>query len=265
MTSNVSICIVVRNAAADLCVTLDSIDRQLEWLSRLPTEVVIIEGYSTDESHIIANNWAESCGLTARVIRQEPRGIYPAMNEACAQARGDWLLFINAGDVLVNGEPLISALEKAEEQNHGSIQFQSAIFVPGTSHCFWIPGVYPQCHQALVYKRKLHLLYGAYDEHFSICSDRLFDQKIHSEGRLLQPNLLSATQVSPANASRDPCRLQKDLNLIRKLGLTFELSSPLWITLIVLHAERLVGYSFSVWLRTWILVIKGRARKVSLN
>jgi len=265
MTSNISLCIVVRNAAAELSLTLTSIDRQLEWLSLLPTEVVIIEGHSTDESYIIANNWAESCGLPARVICQEPRGIYPAMNEAWAKARGDWLLFINAGDVLVNAAALISALEKAEERSLGSIQFQSAVFMPGTSHCFWLPDVYPKCHQSLVYKRRLHLRCGAYDERLSICSDRLFDEQIRSEGRLLQPNLLSATQVSPANASRNPYRLYKDLGLIRRLGLPFELSSPLWITLLVLHSEKLIGCSFSVWLRIWLLAIRGKARRVSLN
>ena len=54
MTPALSICIVVRNAAADLARTLASLDRQLDSLSDLPSEVVLVDGESTDASQLIA-------------------------------------------------------------------------------------------------------------------------------------------------------------------------------------------------------------------
>lgn len=265
MTPALSICIVVRNAAADLARTLASLDRQIVWLRRLPAEVVVVDGDSTDAGPFLAKDWADRCGLYVRLLSQPPRGIYSAMNHAWIQAQGEWLLYINAGDLLLDAAPLAAALSAANASNHSSIQFESAVFVPGASRGLWIPGRYPACHQALVYRRQLHRLCGPYDERLSICADRLFDEQIRPHGRLLHPNLLSATQVSPANASRDPGRLRRDLATMRGLGLSFTLGSPLWITLLVLRAERWIGSSVSVWLRLWLRVLVGRARQASLG
>lgn len=265
MTPTLSICIVVRNAARDLALTLASLDRQLVWLSRLPAEVVVVDGDSGDASPRVATDWAGRCGLSVRLLRQPPRGIYPAMNHAWIRAQGEWLLFINAGDLLLDASSLAAALAAANASNHSSIQFEAAVFLPGASRGLWIPGRYPACHQALVYRRHLHRLCGPYDERLSICADRLFDEQIRPHGRLLHPNLLSATQVSPANASRDPGRLRRDLTTMRDLGLSFTLGSPPWLTLLVLRVERWLGISVSVWLRLGLLQLLGSARQVSLG
>lgn len=265
MTPALSICIVVRNAAADLALTLASLERQILWLRRLPAEVVLVDGDSTDATPLIARDWADRCGLDVRLLRQPPRGIYPAMNHAWIRAQGEWLLYINAGDLLLDASPLAEALAAANTSLHSSIQFESAVFIPRASRGLWIPGRYPACHQALVYRRHLHRLCGPYDERLSICADRLFDEQIRAHGRLLRPSLLSATQVSPANASRDPGRLRRDLATMRALGLPFSLGSPPWLTLLVLRAERWLGISVSVWLRLWLRVLVGTARQVPLG
>jgi glycosyltransferase involved in cell wall biosynthesis len=264
MTPTLSICIVVRNAASDLELTLISIDQQVKWLKRLPTEVVIVEGHSTDSSLMIAENWAKNCKMPVHIISQLPRGIYPAMNEAWTQAHGRWLLFINAGDLLLDAASLGSALASAKTEGHRSIQFQAAMFIPRASRGIWIPSVYPACHQSLVYQRDLHQAWGPYDERFNVCADRLFDQQIRSEGRLLNATVLSATQVSPANTSRNPDLLRKDLQETRRLGIPFKLASPPWITFLVLRLEQSIGFSFSVWFRLWLRVLSGNAKWVSL-
>jgi glycosyltransferase involved in cell wall biosynthesis len=265
MTPSLSICIVVRNGAADLARTLASLDRQLVWLNRLPAEVVLVDGESTDASGHLARTWAASCRLSVRLLSQPPRGIYAAMNEAWLQAQGEWLLFINAGDLLLAAAPLAAAQAAANAAQQGSIQFESAVFIPGACRGLWIPGRHPACHQSLVYRRDLHRLCGPYDDRLGICADRLFDQRIRAHGRLLRPELLAATQVSPANASRDPDRLRRDLGTIRALGLAFRPVSRPWLTLAVLRLERLLGISLSVWLRLGVLQLLGRARTVCLD
>lgn len=265
MTPVLSICVVVRNAAKDLALTLASLDGQLKWLTILPSEVIIIEGQSTDASRVVAENWAMGGKLPARIVSQQPKGIYPAMNEAWSQAQGEWLLYINAGDLLLNGEPLLEALKTATDTGNRSIQFQSAMFIPGASRGIWIPNLYPACHQSLVYQRDLHAHYGPYDERFKVCADRIFDQQIRSQGRQVNPAVLSATQVSPANRSRNPDLLRKDLEKSRRLNVEFRLASVPWVTFLVLRLEKATGISFSVWFRLWLRIFIGNAKWISLT
>jgi len=265
MRLTLSICIVVRNAAADLALTLASLDRQLIWLSQLSTEVVIIDGCSNDASAEIAQNWADRCILPVCFLSQPPQGIYPAMNLAWRQAQGDWLVFINSGDLLLDAEPLAAALAAANVANFKSIQFQAAVFMPGSWLGMWIPGRPPACHQSLVYRRELHSHCGPYDVRLSICADTLFDQHIRSHGRLWRPDVLAATQVSPANASRTPGLIRQDLITIQALGLSFRPFPRPWLSLLILSMERWIGCSVSVWLRLGVLRLIGKARMVSLG
>lgn len=264
MSPLLSICIVVRNAAADLNQTLDSLDRQMSWLRGLPAEVVLVDGESTDASLNSAKNWAARCGLSVSLLSHPPRGIYPAMNYACCQASGEWLIYINAGDLLLDASLLSGVFADAASACCSSIQFEAAVFIPGASWGIWIPGRFPACHQSLVYKRDLHHLYGPYDERLSICADRLFCQQISALGHWKRHGVLSATQVSPENASRDPRRLISDLATIEALGLPFGLQSFTSLTLFVLRLERWLGISLSVWIRLLLLLLNGTARKVSL-
>lgn len=265
MKPTLSICVVVRNAAADLRLTLASIASQDYWLKQLPSEIIVIEGNSTDSSRKVAEDWKQKSTLSVRIHTQTPRGIYPAMNEAWSKAEGQWLVFINAGDLLLNGEPLIGALRKAAVEGSRSIQFQSAMFIPGASRGIWIPDLYPACHQALVYERVLHELYGPYDERFNVCADRIFDQKIRTHGRQLYPALLSGTQVGPANRSRNPDLLRQDLRKAKELNIPFRLASKPWLTFLVLRLEKTIGISLSVWIRLWLRILGKKAQWVSLR
>jgi hypothetical protein len=94
---------------------------------------------------------------------------------------------------------------------------------------------------------------------------KTLDQRIRAHGRLLPPKLLAATQVSPANASRDPDQLRRDIDTIRALGLAFRPVSRPWLTLPVLRLERLLGISLTVWLRLGVLQLLGSARRVCLD
>ena len=62
------------------------------------TEHVLIDGGSTDGTLDIIRNYKDSCRLSS----EPDDGIYDAMNRGVALARGDFLLFINAGDYLLD-------------------------------------------------------------------------------------------------------------------------------------------------------------------
>ena len=265
MTPQLSICIVVRNAAPALAHTLASIKRQIVSLQALPAELVLVDGESSDGSFQLATAWAAPLPLAVRLSSQPPRGIYPAMNQAWRLARGGWLLFINAGDLLLDASPLADDLASASAAGLTSLQYQAAIFPPGARQGLWRPTSFPPCHQALVYQRQLHGQGGPYDERLSICADTLFMQRIASLGQRLSPRPLAATEVSPANASRDPDRIASDLAAISMLGLTLRPWPRPRLTLLMLRIERRLGYSASVWLRMALLRLMGSARQVPLG
>ncbi|MBD2548363.1 glycosyltransferase [Microcystis elabens FACHB-917] len=265
MTPRLSICLVVRNAAPALASTLASIERQIVALQALPAELVLVDGESSDGSFQLATDWAAPLSLAVRLSSQPPRGIYPAMNQAWRLAQGEWLLFINAGDLLLDASPLIGALAAANASGVTSLQCQAAIFSPGARQGLWRPRCLSPCHQALVYQRNLHDRCGPYDERLSICADTLFMLRIASLGQRLSPRLLAATEVSPANASRDPERIANDLATIARLGLALRPWPRPRLTLLMLRVERRLGCSASIWLRMAVLRLMGAVRQVRLG
>lgn len=59
-------------------------------------EHIIIDGDSRDDTLAIASRWAKSYG--ARILSSPDKGIYDAMNKGLAEAQGDYVIFMNAGD-----------------------------------------------------------------------------------------------------------------------------------------------------------------------
>lgn len=81
------------NAAEQLPHTVDSLREQtfrnFEW--------IVVDGGSTDGTLALLG---ESEDLLAYWISEPDSGIYDAWNKACAHARGEWIIFLGAGDVL---------------------------------------------------------------------------------------------------------------------------------------------------------------------
>jgi len=262
-----SICVVVRDGLAGLERSLEALGRQAPALQALPAEVVVVDGESRDGSLQRARAFARSLEgqLPVRVHSQPPRGIYAAMNEAWRLARGEWLLFLNAGDLLVDGGLPAEALQAAAAAGAASIQCQMAVFPPGARRALWLPGRVVRAHQALLYRRGLHDRLGPYDERLRVCADTLLLQAFEAEPRLVWPRLLAATDVSPADASRDPRRIRHDLAVIAEAGLPIRPWPRPRLTLLVLRIERLLGTSLSVWLRLAMLRLQGKVREVPLG
>lgn len=88
-----TIATVVRNDPEALELTLASVAAQ----DTSVCEHLIIDGGSNDGTAEIAAAWASE-HWWVRVVSEPDTGIYNAMNKAIALARGQWLLFLNAGD-----------------------------------------------------------------------------------------------------------------------------------------------------------------------
>lgn len=259
-----SLCLVVRDAAAGLRRTLASLEAQLEALRALPAELVVVDGDSTDGSRPLAEGWLARSGLRGCCQRQAPRGIYPAMNLAWRAAEGEWLLFINAGDLLLEACPLAEILDGADRDGIDSVQCRAAIFPP---RCPWAsaPGQRPlSCHQSLLYRRRLHQTLGPYDERLGLCADLLLIRAIEAGHHRLDPLLLAATQVSPGNASRTCRRVREDLRLLQRWRIPLKPWPAPWQTLLVLWIEERLGVSLSVWIRVAVELLRGTSHLIRL-
>lgn len=137
-------------------------------------EYIVIDGGSQDGSRSVIK--AEE-GRIAYWVSEPDSGIYNAMNKGIRAATGEYLLFINSGDVLVN-EDVISEVAK-----HGLTQdlvCGNLIFEKETGSEKWIPTdkvtfktfLYSTIpHPTTLIKRNMFDVVGMYNENHRIVSD----------------------------------------------------------------------------------------------
>lgn len=94
-----SIITVTFNASRTLPATLNSIKEQTCRLY----EHLIIDGLSTDNTVEIAENAGiDNC----TIVSERDRGLYDAMNKGLGLAKGDYVIFLNAGDTFHTADTL---------------------------------------------------------------------------------------------------------------------------------------------------------------
>jgi glycosyltransferase involved in cell wall biosynthesis len=101
----ISIITVVLNAAGALEKTISSVIRQ----DYPHIEFIIIDGGSADGTIEVIKTHAEQIGYW---VSEQDRGIYDAMNKGLAKATGEWVNFMNAGDVFFNEHVLSSVFDR---------------------------------------------------------------------------------------------------------------------------------------------------------
>ena len=108
MTTNppkISVITVVRNAAGELEKTIKSVLGQDYPL----IEFIVIDGASSDGTVEVIWTYA---GQMDCWISEPDQGIYDAMNKGLAKATGEWVIFMNAGDVFFNSQVLSSVFNQ---------------------------------------------------------------------------------------------------------------------------------------------------------
>jgi len=90
---------VTYNAGVTIRRTLDSVSQQ----TYTAVEHLIVDGCSTDGTmteiqHYVERNTDERHPHQIVLVREPDNGLYDAMNKAILQAKGDYIIFLNAGD-----------------------------------------------------------------------------------------------------------------------------------------------------------------------
>lgn len=154
-------------------------------------EYIVIDGGSTDGSTDVLKEYNDQITYW---VSEPDKGIYNAMNKGIAQAKGDYLNFMNSGDCFFSTDILekITAynydvdfivgrdyhFSKELQKGHASILPQRTTMI----HFF----VATLDHQSSFIKREL-FVNSPYREDFHLVSDWIFFvEKIVSEGRQVQ-------------------------------------------------------------------------------
>lgn len=167
---------VCYNAQKDIEKTIESVLGQ----TYPDFQYIIKDGQSTDGTLELARN---AVGSDPRVIVEscKDNGIYDAMNQALQQTEGEYVFFLNAGDVFHDVDVLGRVSEFVDESG-GDIVYGDIVLKEadksrrkkyrGLYRCrlpYLIGGCI--CHQAMFAKREL-FVEKQFDVEYRICADR---------------------------------------------------------------------------------------------
>jgi glycosyltransferase involved in cell wall biosynthesis len=168
---------VVKDAPTDVARTIASVASQ----DLTGVEYVVVDG--SDDRSTVPGALEGIPSLAAEYAWSAPRGIYPAMNEGLALARGDYVYFANAGDVFFDAE-VLSRVRAATQDTEAPWLFGDVEILSPSGHRVITPrwdyaneqaacfsrGHFP-CHQGTFALRALLLDQGGFDTSYSIVAD----------------------------------------------------------------------------------------------
>lgn len=188
--------------------------RDFEWL--------IIDGCSKDGTVEYLRAFDPSL---ARITIEKDSGIYDAMNKGILQAKGKYLLFMNAGDVFHSPQTLQNVKDIVHDET--DILFGGACLVLPSGHAIYRPprdwddyiwhGL-PANHQATYYKRSLASEF-LYATEFRICGDYYLAAKFfrrpsnaaYLDEPLVDFKMGGLSYRTPSRLIGEPYRIQRDI------------------------------------------------------
>jgi glycosyltransferase involved in cell wall biosynthesis len=140
-------------------------------------EYVVIDGNSSDGSQQVLDNYKAQIGYA---LSEPDTGIYNAMNKGIRAAKGDYLLFLNSGDTLLENDTLTKVghrIDATKDLYYGNQIFLSDrsgkmeewTFPQKLTFGFFIDNSLP--HQATFIRRSLFDTIFMYNETLKIASD----------------------------------------------------------------------------------------------
>lgn len=176
-TPLVSIIIVVFNARHETSILLDSIFR----IERPELEVIVIDGGSGDGTLELLQEWSDRIDYW---LSEPDKGIYNAMNKGVAEAKGDYLIHLNAGDKLlcIPTEDLHRNLAQGVDVVCCRVLVdEKVVYVPKTGLRMRIENTWH--HQGTFYRRLSH---PKYDEQYRVYGDFDLNQRLTKAGKTVR-------------------------------------------------------------------------------
>lgn len=142
-------------------------------------EYIIVDGASTDGSvEVIRTSALQAEGLKLKWISEPDTGIYNAMNKGIKMANGDYLLFLNSGDYLVDCSVLENVFAndcvadilcaRCNVSDNGKVVWTSNPPENVTFGTLYLVGL---AHQSTFIRKCLFERFGYYDESYRYNAD----------------------------------------------------------------------------------------------
>jgi glycosyltransferase involved in cell wall biosynthesis len=154
--------------------TLDSLRAQ-RWVQ---PEIIVVDGASIDGTPA----WLEAQrDRLAGAISEPDQGVYDAMNKGLARARGDWVLFLGAGDRLV-GDSVLSEISETLTSTEAGVVCGEVAYDDGRIYRL-ARRLNPLArnfvhHQGAFYRRSLFAEAGDFDAALRIMGDYDFNLRL---------------------------------------------------------------------------------------
>lgn len=174
-----SIITINYNNATGLKKTLDSMVMQ----TCTDFEHIIVDGASTDASVEIIRTYVQSPINERKIkwISESDTGVYNAMNKGIKMAQGEYLLFLNSGDYLINSSVISSVLSydctadilcaRCNVSDNGKVIWTSNPPETITFGTLYTVGL---AHQSTFIRKSLFEKIGYYDESYRYNADIAF-------------------------------------------------------------------------------------------
>ena len=159
-----SIIIPTLNAAGTLTEALKSVAKQ----TTRNFEILLQDGGSTDATLEVASKFQKKFGRRLRIIQRADTGVYDAMNQALTVARGRWIYFLGADDVLLKRDVLERVTDEIRRRPHCQFLYGNVIML-STRNRYAGPFDWDNllmkniCHQAIFYRRGVFREIGKYN------------------------------------------------------------------------------------------------------
>ncbi len=158
-----TIIVVTRNNAQGLERTLQSI-RSLQHSQK---ETIVIDGASTDNTKDIVSNYKD---LITTFVSEKDSGIYNAMNKGIKYVTGDYVVFMNAGDIFANENVLSTVNAYDGDIILGSESYGGKLRIVKKEMTLYDLLSVGINHQAVYYRKEVLQKYG-FDESYALTAD----------------------------------------------------------------------------------------------
>lgn len=207
-------------------------------------EYLIIDGQSTDRTLNICHKYADKLSIYS----EKDKGIFDAMNKGITKAKGEWIIFMNAGDVFYDGNVLQEIMSHNIPDDVGFIFGDT--YIDRSSKMQMLPFVCNKhklcsmgiCHQSLFVRTRLARQYP-FDLHYQVAADYNMVRQIYSNGwdfiYIPKPiSIFDTTGYSSHNRIKQIDEVAKICNAESSVG------HKLWKAkiLIILYIKKIVKY-----------------------
>ncbi len=195
-------------------------------------EYILIDGGSTDKSLNIINRFENKISFW---VSEPDKGIYDAMNKGIQKSKGDYILFLNSGDVLHDNEVLGHCIKLLVGTDIATgklkIDFNefSNIVEPHSKIDLSVFINSFIAHPATFFKRELFDNFGFYDISFKIAADLDFFFRVFTQGRIKYYPMDRIVSIHMADGISSSSKFEK-LNILEReriLSQTPEFYQPL--------------------------------------